>query len=457
MLPSLRLAIYCAVGALFWIAAAMIPVFAVVALLYNLVLIFVAILDLLLSPAPGEWKIAREAKGKMNLGAPNVVALSARWQSTRPSAKPIKIIVRDEPPLAWPVEDEDKQSIPVARVELEVLPGGESQAEYSVIPTLRGNFEFGDLHARYLTLLGLWHRQFKREAKQGIRVYPDTTEVRRYELRLRQGKLRDIGLHLMRLRGQGTEFESLREYTTGDEYKAINWKASARRGKLISTEYEIERDQTIIIAIDCGRMMTAMAVSRETDERITPLSKLDCAVNATVLLAHVAASMGDSVGLLLFADNIIQFVPPRKGRTQTGILIEVLYAVQPSLVEPDYMAAYEYLINRKVRRALIVTFTDLIDAEASRELLLASGALRKHHNPLCVTINNRDVIEMAGVLPERTEEMYSKAMALRMLSQRTQALEELRQRGVGILDVEARELTVATVNRYLDLKARAAL
>jgi len=264
-------------------------------------------------------------------------------------------------------------------------------------------------------------------------------------------------LHLMRLRGQGTEFESLREYTTGDEFKAINWKASASRGKLISTEYEIERDQTVIIAIDCGRMMTAMAVSREVDERVTPLSKLDCAINATVLLAHVASSMGDSVGLLLFADNVIQFVPPRKGRTQTGILIEALYAVQPSLVEPDYLAAYEYLINRKVRRALVVTFTDLIDAEASRELLLASGALRKHHNPLCVTINNRDVIEMAGVLPQRTDEMYSKAMALRMLSQRTQALEELRQRGVGILDVEARELTVATVNRYLDLKARAAL
>ena len=435
----------------------MIPAFVVVALLYNLVLIFVAILDFLLSPSPHEWEITREAKDKMNLGAPNVVALAARWQSTRTAPRPIAITVRDEPPLAWPVEDDAKRSTPVARVELEVSPGGESRAEYSVTPTLRGNFQFGDLHARYLTFLGLWHRQFTRRAAQSTRVYPDTTEVRRYELRLRQGKLRDIGLHLMRLRGQGTEFESLREYTTGDEYKAINWKASARRGKLISTEYEIERDQTVIISIDCGRMMTAMAVSREIEEHVTPLSKLDCAINATVLLAHVAASMGDSVGLLLFADNVIQFVPPRKGRTQTGILIEALYAVQPSLVEPDYMAAYEYLINRKVRRALVVTFTDLIDAEASRELLLASGALRKHHNPLCVTINNRDVLEMAGVLPQRADEMYSKAMALRMLSQRTQALEELRQRGVGILDVEARELTVATVNRYLDLKARAAL
>jgi uncharacterized protein (DUF58 family) len=167
--------------------------------------------------------------------------------------------------------------------------------------------------------------------------------------------------------------------------------------------------------------------------------------------------MGDAVGLLLFSDQVLQFVPPRKGRAQTGAIIEALYRAQPSLVEPDYMAAYEYLIARKVRRALVVTFTDLIDAEASRELLLAGGALRRHHNPLCVTINNRDVIEMAGVLPERAEQMYSKAMAMKMLQSRARALEELRQRGVGILDVEARQLTVATVNRYLDLKARAAL
>jgi uncharacterized protein (DUF58 family) len=187
------------------------------------------------------------------------------------------------------------------------------------------------------------------------------------------------------------------------------------------------------------------------------LSKLDCAINATVLLAHVAASMGDSVGLLLFADTVLGFVPPRKGRTQTGTIIEALYGVQPDLVEPDYVGAYEYLMGRKVRRSLVVTFTDLIDPEASRELLTASGSLRRHHNALCVTINNRDVIDMAASIPESTEEIYQKAMAQRMLRHRFGALETLRQHGVGILDVEASDLTIATVNRYLDLKARAAL
>jgi uncharacterized protein (DUF58 family) len=476
-LPSIRFAVYCALGVLFWAGAAVSPAFFVAALLYNLALLVVALLDITLSPQPGEFEIARDAPEKMNLGVANSVRLIVRMQSTRVLRAPLSITLRDEPPSDWPVENEEipapPNSPPVARATVQVLPLRQSGGEYSVTPTRRGDFEFGRLSARYPTLLGFWHRQFSREARQQVRVYPDTTAVRRYELRLRQGRLRDIGLHLLRLRGRGTEFESLREYSRDDEYKAINWKASARHGKLISTDYEIERDQTVLIAIDCGRMMTALAVAREIGgQRLeagvattpvsslqspVPLSKLDCAINATVLLAHVAASMGDAVGLLLFSDTILKFIAPRKGKVQTGAIIEALYAAQPTLVEPDYQAAYEYLIGRKVRRALVVTFTDLIDAEASRELLMASTALRKHHNPLCVTINNRDVIEMAGVLPARAEELYEKAMAMKMLHSRAQALEELRQRGVGILDVEARELTVATVNRYLDLKARMAL
>lgn len=471
MIPSLRLAIYCAFGIFFWLAALLVPGFVVVALLYNVVLLLVAVLDFFFSPTPAEWEVERHIPERMNLGVPNAVGISARLKGQRELPRPVSLTIRDESPLTWRVTDDTRENMHVARVTLPIKPRQETSTQYFVTPSRRGDFEFGSLSARYPTLLGLWHRQFRREAPQTVRVYPDTTEVARYELRLRQGRLRDLGLHLLRLRGQGTEFESLREYTTGDEYKSINWKASAKRGKLISTDYEIERDQTVMIAIDCGRMMTAMAQTRrealgtghEEDspapnaQNPVPLSKLDCAINATVLLSHVAASMGDAVGLLLFSDQVLKFVPPRKGRVQTGVIIEALYAAQPTLVEPDYMAAYEYLIGRKVRRALVVTFTDLIDAEASRELLLASAALRRHHNPLCVTINNRDVLEMAQAFPGRADEMYSKAMALQMLQSRSRALEELRQRGVGILDVEARELTVATVNRYLDMKARMAL
>lgn len=475
-LPSPRLASYVALGAAFWVAAAIAPVFRPLALLYDVILIILALTDLVLSPQPRDFELWREFASKMNLGTRNEIALCARSRAKRE----VTLLVRDETPLDWPVSLADAapqasgpreltDALPaVAKIAIALDAGAQGRGTYGLTPARRGDFEFGRLHGRFATALGLWFRQFTRESEKSARVYPDLSPVRRYEIALREGKMRDIGLHLLRLRGRGTEFESLREYTSGDEYKNINWKASARSGKLISTSYEIERDQTMIICLDCGRMMTSMAVSRPSGgaeepgsggetEGVTPLSKLDCAINATVLLAHVAASMNDAVGLLLFSDGVVKWLPPRKGRVQTGLIIEALYGAQPSLVEPDYQVAYEHLMARRVRRALVVTFTDIIDTQASRELLSASGALRKHHNALCVTIANRDVTEMAAQFPTNDDALYQKAMAQRMLTEREGALEKLRASGVGILDVEARELTVATVNRYLMMKSRGAL
>ncbi len=485
ILPAPRLAVYVGIGAALWLVSAFLPGFRLLAIVYDLALLAIALADLKFSPAPGDFEIWRGFEPKMNLGVPNLVALHARSGARQKTT----LTVRDEVPAAFTVSTDEPPRFqdnvplpPLPRAVLKLETQDEESGIYKLTPNRRGDFRFGELSARYGTTLGLWFRQFKRQIEDdGARVYPDTTGVRRYELALREGKMRDIGLHLLKLRGRGTEFESLRDYTSDDEFKSINWKASARSGKLIATNYEIERDQTIVICLDCGRMMTSMASSRAeipapvraaasdanrekqpaqdvagvgAQSLETPLSKLDCAINATVLLAHVSASMGDNVGLLLFSDAVLNYLPPRKGRIQTGQIIEALYAAQPSLVEPDYQVAYEYLLARRLRRSLIVTFTDIIDPEASRELLNASAALRRHHNALCVTINNRDVTELAAQYPDTPGQLYDKAMAQRMLNQRGSALESLRSFGVGILDVEARELSVATVNRYLNMKSR---
>ncbi len=492
ILPSPRLAIYVGVGAALWLASAWLPGFALLAIVYDLALFALALADLNFSAKPADFEIWRSFEPKMNLGVPNAVSLHARSHARQKST----LTVRDEVPDSFTVATDEPPRFqdnvplpPLPRAILRLETQDEENGVYKLTPNRRGDFKFGELSARYATTLGLWFRQFRRTiAEDGARVYPDTTGVRRYELALREGKMRDIGLHLLKLRGRGTEFESLRDYTSDDEFKSINWKASARSGKLIATNYEIERDQTLVICLDCGRMMTSMASSKSetsvaaraatSDEGWqteqpgdvaasgaqasiggaplieTPLSKLDCAINATVLLAHVSASMGDNVGLLLFSDTVLNYLPPRKGRIQTGQIIEALYGAQPSLVEPDYQIAYEYLLARRLRRSLIVTFTDIIDPEASRELLNASAALRRHHNALCVTINNRDVTELAAIYPQTSAQLYDKAMARRMITQRESALENLRAFGVGILDVEARELSVATVNRYLNMKSR---
>jgi uncharacterized protein (DUF58 family) len=230
--------------------------FVVAAQLYLLVLAFVALLDVILSPQPQDFEVERHVPDKMNLGTANKVNLEARSRAARMPDTPMPLTLRDEPPLDWPVTlleggepvrapVEALRALPVvARLTVGLLPRRAALGEYSVIPTRRGVWRFGAISGRYQTRLGFWHRQFRREAEQEVRVYPDTAEVRRYELLLHQDRLRELGLHTARLRGRGTEFESLREYSSDDNYKDINWKASARRGKLISTQYEIERDQT---------------------------------------------------------------------------------------------------------------------------------------------------------------------------------------------------------------------
>lgn len=469
VLPSSRLLVFFGLGSLGWIVAAFLPGFTLLTLLFDLTLLLLAVVDLAFSPKPRDFDLEREFSSKMNLGAPNKVTLRVKSRAKLP----VSIVVRDEVPESFAISTHQairyrlETPLPeLARFSMRVEPLKTTEATYQLLPNRRGDFRFGSMHARTTSGLGLWHRQFERKVEGEARVYPDMSAVRRYEIALRDGKMRDIGLHLLRLRGRGTEFESLRDYTSDDEFKSINWKASARRGKLIATNYEIERDQTILICIDCGRMMTSLAVTKSrgqekahSDEEIleVPLSKLDCAINATVLLAHVSASMGDSVGLLLFADGVMNYLTPRKGRVQTGQIIEALYAVQPSLVEPDYNVAYEHILARRLRRSLIVTFTDIIDPEASRELLQGSATIRRHHNALCVSIANLDVMDLAASFPRSSADLYDKAMAQRMLSQRGAALEALRGAGVGIVDARAQDLSVATVNRYLEMKSRGTL
>ena len=470
MIPTPRLAGLVALGAVFWAAAAVERLYIFVALFYLLIVAAAAFFDWWQSASVKDFEVWRVLDERMNLGAPNLVQLQVRYRQAKGNTKStFPLTIRDEAPAeclvrlanSEPAESEEDISMiapVIPQVTINVSANRTTSTRYWITPSRRGDYSFGNISVRFPTRWQLWNLQFRHDAAQNVRVYPDTSSVRQFELRLRQGRLRDLGLHLLKMRGQGTEFESLRDYSTDDEFRNINWKASARQGKLIANNFQIERDQTVLIALDCGRMMTAMSRIRHQDALAHPIamSKLDWTINASVLLAHVAVSMGDAVGLLLFTDKVLQYIPPRKGTMQNNLLIETLYQLQPTLVEPDYRAAYEHLLSRKLRRALVVTFTDIVDPETSSELLTASAALRRRHNPLCITINNQDVLEMAAHSPANVPQVYQKAMATRMLTGRHQALETLRHHGVGVLDVVSEHLALETVNRYLELKARAA-
>ncbi|MCS7191259.1 MAG: DUF58 domain-containing protein, partial [Fimbriimonadales bacterium] len=257
-----------------------------------------------------------------------------------------------------------------------------------------------------------------------------------------------MGFRQRRLRGQGTEFESLREYTPDDEFRRIDWKATARRGKPIVRDYQIERSQHVILLLDAGRTMLAEVEGKR---------KFDSVLNAALMLAYVAIQMDDKVGALVFADEIDLFSPPQRGRAQVGRLVDALHAVQPRMVESDYLYAATYLARRWRKRSLIALFTDLIDPDASRMALHAIGTLRRQHLCVVITVADPRLHRWSQQTPNEPIELYRRAVATQTLNDRLAAMRTLERMGVHCIDAEPDTLVSALVNYYLQVKARGGL
>ncbi len=276
-------------------------------------------------------------------------------------------------------------------------------------------------------------------------MYPDLREIRRYEVSLRRGLAYDAGQRRARLPGAGSVFERLREYGPDDDPRSISWAATARRGRPISVEYETERQQRVLILLDAGRMMAST---------LGELTKLDHAVNTALMLSYVATAKGDEVGLLGFADDVRSYVVPRRGRRQFIRLTEELRRLEVTTTEPDYRAAFEFLRSRTSRRALVVLFTDLVDVEASRSLVAAVNRLAGNNLVLCCLLADPQLAAVASRAPTSTTELYERVVAEEVRDARGRAIALLRERGVHVVDVPAERLTVAAIQRYLELKKR---
>jgi uncharacterized protein (DUF58 family) len=291
----------------------------------------------------------------------------------------------------------------------------------------------------------LVRRQARFTAAAPVKVYPNLVDVRKYDLLLRRNRLWELGLRSTRLLGAGNEFERLRDYTPDDEYRRINWKATARRGKPISVEYETERSQNIYVLLDVGRMMRSP---------VGDVAKMDYAINAVLLLAYVATQKGDRVGLFTFADRVLSYIAPRSGKVQFHRLLEQLYAVQGERIEPNYDAAFSEFAARQHKRGLALVFTDLTGSISTDALVAQMTRLRRQHLSLLVTVADPTVNRLATQTIGDSTTLYERTVAERMLAERRLALDRLRRQGVQTLDVPADELSVAVINRYLAMKER---
>ena len=334
-----------------------------------------------------------------------------------------------------------------------IVPGvfdgeGLLTVEYLVEPPHRGAYRFGPVDLRCWRPGGWLIRQVRIKADESSAVYPDVLAIKRYELMLRCGMRFLAGLRRARPPGATTAFAGLRDYLPGDDMRRINWKATARRDSPMVIEVEAERGQQAIIALDCGRLMTAPAGL---------LTKLDHAVNAALLLAWVAQSHGDKVGMLTFSDGVRRFVAPQRGPGQVAQLNKVLYAVQPEYTEPDFSEAFSHLALRVSRRSLVVVLTDVLDPEASRDLVAHAIRLSHRHLVMVVAMADPEVLAARRAPIERVSRAYEWAAAEELLAARRASFEQLRQGGVLGLDVEAGRLSPSLVERYLELKERALL
>ncbi|HVY63064.1 MAG TPA: DUF58 domain-containing protein [Planctomycetota bacterium] len=435
--PRARLALaFGVVSALMLLAPAWKGVIAV-AVALDCALLAAAVVDALLAARPGDVEVERICADRLSLGAENLVRLRVRSFSPRPA----RLEVRDDPPP-------EVRDAPARWLEVAVTGRGEAEARYHLRPRRRGDYAFGDAWLRSYGPLGLVRLERKVPAARAIRVYPNLIGIERWKLGLRRQRLGEMGLHVIRKRGTGTEFEKLKPYTVGDEFRHLDWKATARRRAPVSRVFETERSQTVMVLIDAGRQMAPW---------VEGLSRLDYAVNAALMLAYVASTRDDKVGLAVFADELQEYLEPRKGAAQYRRFMEHLYRVEAEAVFTDFIASFRAVATKQKKRSLVVIFTDITDAESLRELARALSLLRPAHLPLVVALRDPSFAEVARAAPAAADGVFEKVVARELLEDRSRAVRELTRGGAHVLDVLPQDFSASVVSKYLELKARGLL
>jgi uncharacterized protein (DUF58 family) len=413
------------------------PMLRWLALAYDFAVLAVAIFDGWNSQLPSRVRIERHFGGRFAVGAETEVRIDVANHTPRD----LTLVVKDEYPPQLKLAGARE-----ARLQVEAQTS--SSLAYGLTPPKRGRFEFGLIAVRFLSRWGLVWKQAHVGEPIAVKVYPNMRRAREAELKALGARSFVAARRKSQWRGEGRDFESLRDYVRGDEMRHISWTATARRGKLVTRQYQMERDQTILIALDAGRLMTA---------RIENETKLDSAVHAALALMSAAARAGDNAGLLVFGRKIKAFLPPKRGAEHLDAALEALYAIEPEMIEPSYSRAFEFISANSRRRALVVVITDLVDEEGSRELLSSLKLLRPRHLPLVVTIADRDLKAVVREPPEDVREMFTQSVAEEIIHLREAALRLVESQGGLALDVTAAVLAPKLLETYLRVKERGLL
>lgn len=405
-------------------------------LLWDLLVVAAWILDLVALPRPRELQLSR------HWWAPAALSTTSRIELRLHSGGRTLVqaeILDDVPP-------ELRREPP--SLTIEAPPGHVGRAFYDIEPSQRGDARMGKVFLRYQSRLQLAERWAEAGLDQTVRVYPNLAEAKRHAIYLIRSRQIDLEKRLKRQRGLGREFESLRAYRDGDEWRDICWTATARRSKLISKVYQVERSQAVWIVLDSGRLLRA---------RIGKLTKLDYAVNAALSLAQVSLYSGDRVGLLAYGRQSFQRLAPTRGAPHLRALVEQLAQVRGEACEADHIRAAENLLQSQKRRSLVVWLTDLAETAAIPEVIEGALQLMPRHLVLFAVISHPELAQIVTNRPEDIPQMYKQVAALEIVERRELLLRGLRQRGALVVEIAPHRLSTALVNHYLEIKERSLL
>jgi uncharacterized protein (DUF58 family) len=333
-------------------------------------------------------------------------------------------------------------------LELTCYPGIPATLRYAFTPRQRGDHRAGKLYVRYRSPIGLLERWSAADLTQTVRIYPATRTTQEQNLFLARNRQLELQLRKQRQRGLGRDFETLRDYLDGDDLRDVCWKASARRGALITKQYQTERSQAVWLLIDAGRLLQA---------RVGAHTKLDYATATALAMSQLALASGDRVGLLAYGRDTQQLITPRRGGGQLRQILDALALVRGEAAEADHLRATVTLNRLQPRRSLVLWLTDPAETSMQPEVAEGAAQLMRRHLVLFVAIEQRDLRQIAGMRPENQQQMFAGAAAQEMVHWRELLLARLRQRGTLTLETYPEEMTSFVLNRYLEIKEKALL
>ena len=352
----------------------------------------------------------------------------------------IEVTLVDELPIQFQKRDFFRKT---------TLPGkNRNTLQYQVRPVERGEYRFGNLNCYVTSVIGLIRRRYTFNNEQMVKVYPSFIQMKKYDFLAIDNRLRQIGLKKIRRIGHTMEFEQIKEYVVGDDVRTVNWKATAKHGHLMVNQYQDEKMQPIFSIIDTSRVMKMP---------FNELRLLDYAINSSLAFSNVALKKGDKVGMVDFSNKVSSFLPAKAKKTYLNILLETLYNIDTKFKDSDF-GTLQALVRRKItQRSLLLLYTNFEHISSLKRQLPYLQAISKKHVLVVIFFENTELKSMSDKNAETIPEIVDQTIAQQFQFDKKLMVRELQQRGIQTVLTAPEDLTVNTINKYLEIKAKGLL